>query len=139
MKTIIRLTAVAVLSLFAFSATYADEVAAGEEQQVYSSVNFYSSFPGGMEGLVQFLSENLQYPEEAERQGIEGQVLLKFIVEKDGTVGDVTVLRSVSPELDAEAVRVCKAMPLFKTARNAETGEPIRVMYTLPINFKLPE
>lgn len=108
-------------------------------EQLYSSVNVYSSFPGGLEGLMTFLGENIQYPESARQQFITGTVLLEFIVEKDGHVGDVTVLRSVDEALDAEAVRVCKMLPRFKTARDAETGEPIRVKYTLPVRFKLTD
>lgn len=108
-------------------------------EQLYSSVNVYSSFPGGLKGLMAFLGENIQYPESARLQFITGTVLLEFIVEKDGHVGDVTVLRSVDEALDAEAVRVCKMLPRFKTARDAKTGEPIRVKYTLPVSFKLTD
>ncbi len=106
-------------------------------QAVYSSVNIYSSFPGGRQGLVDYMTANLHYPDSAAAAGIEGKVLLEFIVEKDGSVNEVTVLRSVDPLLDNEAVRLCKNMPRFKTARDADTGEPIRVRYTLPVNFKL--
>lgn len=105
--------------------------------ELYTSVDIFSAFPGGRQGLVTFLAENLQYPEAARLAQIEGTVLLQFIVEKDGNVGEVTVLRSVDPLLDAEAVRVCNLMPRFKTARDAQTEEPIRVMYTLPVSFRL--
>ena len=107
------------------------------ENVMYTSIDIYASFPGGRDGLTTFLSENINYPEKARLAGVQGRVLLDLIVERDGSVSDVTVLRSVDPELDAEAVRVCKMMPKFMPAVNAETDEPIRVKYTLPVTFRL--
>ena len=96
------------------------------------------SFPGGNSALMRFLSEHVVYPEEAAKNKIEGKVIVQFIIEKDGSVGEVKVARGVDKELDAEAVRVCKLLPKFSPGRNAD-GEPIKIWYTLPITFKIQE
>ena len=87
---------------------------------------------------MRFLSEHVVYPEEAAKNHIEGKVIVQFIIEKDGSVGEVKVARGVDKELDAEAVRVCKLLPKFSPGRNAD-GEPIKIWYTLPITFKIQE
>ena len=106
--------------------------------EVFGSSAHMPSFPGGDGALMRFLSEHVVYPEEAAKNKIEGKVIVQFIIEKDGSVGEVKVARGVDKELDAEAVRVCKSLPKFSPGRNAD-GEPIKIWYTLPITFKIQE
>ena len=81
------------------------------------------------------MGRNVKYPEEAQKQKIQGRVTVQFIIEKDGTITGVTVLRSVHPLLDKEAIRVVQNMP--KWVPGTQRGEPVRVSYTAPINFRL--
>lgn len=135
-------------SLTAMAGTSSNDATAfssGIENQVVRSDNEFfgssghmPSFPGGDGALMRFLSEHVVYPEEAAKNKIEGKVIVQFIIEKDGSVGEVKVARGVDKELDAEAVRVCKSLPKFSPGRNAD-GEPIKIWYTLPITFKIQE
>ena len=106
-----------------------------QDTKVYETVEQLPEFPGGMEAMIKFLSENVKYPAQAVKDKIEGRVLVQFIVEKTGQIGEVKVARSVSEELDAEAVRVVKSMPNFTPGR--QDGKAVAVWYTLPISFKL--
>lgn len=93
-------------------------------------------YPGGVEGLSKFLSENIKYPKSAEKRCVEGIVVLRFIVEKTGKISNITVLKSVDKALDREAVRVVKKIKNFIPGYN-EDHAPVRVSYTLPVAFKL--
>lgn len=95
------------------------------------------SFPGGDAAMMRFISEHVVYPEEAYKNGIEGKVIVQFIVEKTGKVGEVKVARSVNEELDREAVRVIKLLPDFTPGYDRLKHEPTRVWYTLPVIFKI--
>ncbi len=106
-----------------------------ESKNVYESVEQMPEFPGGMEEMMKFLQQNIQYPASAAKNKVEGRVVLQFVVEKDGQIGEVKVARSVDPELDAEALRVVKSMPNFIPGR--QHGKPVAVWYTIPISFKL--
>jgi len=91
-------------------------------------------YPGGKNALIEYLTYNMKYPEVARKQRIEGKVLCEFIVDKDGSITDVKVLRSGGhPSLDQEAVRVIKAMP--KWLPGEQGGKKVRVRYTIPLNF----
>lgn len=92
-------------------------------------------FPGGPAALVQFLSENIKYPEEAYKNGIQGRVIVTFVVNKDGSISDAKVVKSVDSQLDEEALRVAYSMPNWIPGR--QNGEPVNVKYTVPITFKL--
>ena len=105
------------------------------DDKVYKSVEQMPRFPGGEFGLMKYLQENIKYPPEAAKNDIEGRVIVQFIVDKNGQVGEVKVLRPISEELDAEAVRVVKTLPKFEPGR--QDGEAVSVWYTLPISFKL--
>ena len=105
------------------------------DNKVYNSVEQMPEFPGGVAGLMRYLSENIKYPPEAAKNDIEGRVIVQFIIDETGQVGEVKVVRPVSDELDAEAVRVVKTLPKFEPGR--QDGEAVSVWYTLPINFKL--
>ena len=106
-----------------------------QTNKVYETVEVMPEFPGGMEEMIKFLQMNIKYPEQAAKDKIEGRVIVQFIVDKTGQVSDVQVARSVSEELDAEAVRVVKSMPQFIPGR--QDGKAVAVWYTLPISFKL--
>ena len=92
-------------------------------------------FPGGNDSLNAFIKQNLQYPKSAKEQGIEGTVIVRFIVEKDGSVTVYRINRDVNEELAAEAIRLVNIMPKWKPGM--EGPKPVRVLYTLPIVFKL--
>ena len=102
---------------------------------VDETVDQMASYPGGIPALMDFLNENIKYPEQAEREGIEGRVVAGFIVERDGSVSNIEILKSVHPLLDAEVVRVMSLMPNWIPGR--QNGQPVRVKYSLPITFRL--
>lgn len=105
------------------------------KERVFRHVEQMPEFPGGEAALMKFINENLRYPTAAIKNGIQGRVTVQFVVTKDGSVGDVKVVRGVDPTLDAEAVRVCKALPKFTPG--TQNGIPVNVWYTLPITFRL--
>ena len=105
------------------------------EEVVYKSVEQMPRFPGGEAEMMKYLMQNIQYPSNAAKNDIEGRVVLQFVIEKDGHIGEVKVVRSVDEELDAEAVRVVKSMPNFTPGY--QDGKPVAVWYTLPVMFKL--
>ena len=94
-----------------------------------------AEFPGGMGALVQFLQAETRYPKEAQDKKIQGKVLVEFIVDKEGNVTDVSVLKSAHPLLDAEAVRVCRAMPQWTPAQDGE-GKYVKSTYQLPFTLE---
>lgn len=108
-----------------------------DNDTVYNIVEVMPEFPGGMDKMANYLSDNIKYPEEAKDKGISGRVFLSFVIEKDGSVNEVKVMKSVDPLLDNEAVRVVKGMPKWKPG--TMKGKPVRVYYVLPISFKLDE
>ena len=108
-----------------------------DQDKVYQVVEKMPEFPGGIQMLIKYLSQNIKYPEEAQKLGIEGKVICQFVITKEGKVDDVNVIRSVHPSLDAEAIRVLKAMPIWIPGE--QRGTKVNVQYVLPINFKLGE
>lgn len=104
---------------------------------IYNTVDQMPQYPGGLEGLMNFLAQNINYPPAAAEKKIQGRVVLMFVVEKDGSIGEVNVVRSVDKELDDEAVRVVKSLPNFIPGRL--DGQVVRVWFTLPISFKLTD
>ena len=106
-----------------------------EENKVFDVVEQMPSFPGGMPALMQWLSQNIKYPVIAAENGVQGRVIVQFVVEKDGSVTDVHVAKSVDPSLDKEATRVVKAMPMWNPGK--QNGSAVRVKYTVPVMFKL--
>ena len=105
------------------------------DSKVYDVAEKLPEYPGGMEAMMKFLSENVHYPEEAYKSGVQGRVLVNFIIEKDGSISNVHVIKKVNDNLDAEAVRVVSAMP--KWTPGMQEGKVVRVKYTLPITFRL--
>ena len=103
--------------------------------KVYEVVEQMPTFPGGDAALMKYLAENIKYPVSAQKAKEQGRVVVQFIVEKDGAVTGVKTVRSVTPVLDAEAVRVIKAMPKWTPGRQG--GQPVRVNYNVPVSFRL--
>lgn len=103
--------------------------------QVFTMVEKMPGFPGGQSALISFLSKTIQYPKEAQEKGIQGVVVCSFIVEKDGSLSDVTVIRGLDPALDKEALRVIGEMP--KWTPGTQRGQAVRVKYTVPLTFRL--
>ncbi len=106
-----------------------------EPEKVFDVVEQMPSFPGGDAALMSFLSKNIRYPAVAEENGIQGRVIVRFVVEKDGSIGETQVARSVDPSLDREAVRVVKSMPRWVPGK--QNGSAVRVWFTLPVQFRL--
>jgi len=106
-----------------------------EETKVFDVVEQMPSFPGGPSALMQYLNSNIKYPVVAEENGVQGRVVCTFVVEKDGSITDVRVVKSVDPSLDKEAVRVVKGMP--KWIPGKQNGSAVRVKYTVPVTFRL--
>ena len=111
-----------------------DKVAKGNSE-VYDMVEQAPQFPGGPQALMKWLGENLRYPVAAQEAGVQGRVICQFVIQADGTIGETKILRGVSPELDAEAIRVVKAMPAWTPGM--QDGQAVNVRYTLPVTFRL--
>lgn len=109
--------------------------ASKDDGRVFDVVEEQPRYPGGTNALMTYLRDNIKYPAEAVKAGIQGKVIVQFVVGKDGTVRDVKPIRNISPELDAEAVRVVAAMP--KWVPGYQRGEAVNVRYTLPVNFRM--
>lgn len=102
---------------------------------VHDVVEQMPSFPGGQSALMQWLSNNIKYPTVAEENGVQGRVVCTFVVERDGSITNVQVVRGVDPSLDKEAVRVLRAMPKWNPG--TQNGTPVRVEYTVPVTFSM--
>lgn len=107
-----------------------------EEEVIFMVVETMPEFPGGQQALFKYLGENVKYPVIAQENGIQGRVICQFVVNKDGSIVDVVVVRSSGePSLDKEALRVINSMPKWKPGK--QRGKPVRVKYTVPVNFRL--
>lgn len=106
-----------------------------EEAQIFTVVESMPSFPGGDAARIKYLNENIKYPQMARESGIQGRVFVTFVVERDGSVTDVRVLRGIGGGCDEEAIRVIKNMPNWNAGQ--QRGKPVRVQFNMPILFKL--
>ena len=106
-----------------------------EEEKVFDVVEQMPSFPGGNTALMKFLNENIHYPVVAQENGVQGRVVVSFVVERDGHITDVQIARSVDPSLDKEAQRVVKSMP--KWIPGKQNGSAVRVKFNVPVAFRL--
>lgn len=104
-------------------------------EQIYDIVEQYPEFPGGYSALTEWIDDNLKYPVEAAMDGIEGRVIVQFIVRPTGKIVDAEVVRGIAPSLDKEALRLINIMPNWIPGR--QKGKAVNVRYTLPITFKL--
>jgi len=112
-----------------------DEKPKEEETKVFDVVEQMPQFPGGPQALFEYLSKNIKYPVVAEENGIQGRVIVTFVVERDGSITDVRVAKSVDPSLDKEAQRVVRSMPHWIPGK--QNGSAVRVKYTVPVTFIL--
>lgn len=108
-----------------------------KEEEIFVAVEQQPEFPGGTAALMKWLGNNVRYPQMALENGISGRVIVKFVVEKDGSVSGVTLVRGVDKDLDREAIRVVKSMPKWQPGKN--NGQAVRCYFNLPVNFKLAE
>ena len=106
-----------------------------EEEEIFQVVEEQASFPGGYGECLKWLQKNLNYPQIAQENGVQGQVVVRFVVNKDGSIVDPVVVRSVDPYLDKEALRVVKLMPKWNPGK--QRGKAVRCMFTLPVKFRL--
>lgn len=111
------------------------EVVKPKEEQIFVAVEQPAEFPGGQGALMKWLSNNIRYPEAAQQNDIQGRVVVKFVVEKDGSIGHAEILRGVDKDLDREALRVVKRMPKWQPGKN--NGQAVRSYFNLPVTFKL--
>lgn len=105
------------------------------ENKVFEVVEQMPSFPGGAGALMKYLSENIKYPVVAQENGVQGRVVVSFVVERDGSITDVKVAKSVDPSLDREAMRVVRSMPHWIPGK--QNGSAVRVKYNVPVSFRL--
>ena len=105
------------------------------EQEIFKIVEEMPAFPGGEAKLMEYVSKNIKYPQIARETGVQGRVYVNFVVEPDGSVSNVSVLRGIGGGCDEEAIRVVKSMPKWKPGK--QRGKAVRVSYMLPVNFKL--
>ena len=124
MKRLFLIMFLAFLSVNAYSQS---------DDEVYSLVEEAAQFPGGQEEMMKFIQDNRQYPDEAKSQNLHGRVIVSFIVEKDGSLSNVKVMRSLGSGCDEEAVRVINSMPKWKPGKNS--GKEVRTKMLVPITF----
>ena len=105
-----------------------------DAEYAFEQVEVKPEFPNGNDGLVKYLSENIKYPKKALKNGVTGKVFVQFVIDKTGKVTNVVAVRGVEKSLDKEAVRVIKSMPKWKPGM--KDGNPVKIKYTIPINFK---
>lgn len=103
--------------------------------QIFQAVEQPAEFPGGQAALMKWLSNNIRYPESAQQNGVSGRVIVKFVVEKDGSISQASIAKGVDRDLDQEALRVVKRMPKWQPGKN--NGQAVRSYFTLPVTFKL--
>lgn len=106
-----------------------------EEERIFEVVEVSPSFPGGQDAMYKFLNDNINYPTIAQENGVQGRVVLQFVVGRNGEITDVKVMKSVDPSLDREAVRVVKSMPRWMPGK--QNGQAVKARFTLPVQFRL--
>jgi protein TonB len=106
-----------------------------KEEEIFVAVEQQAEFPGGQAALMKWLSNNIRYPETAQQNDVQGRVVVKFVVEKDGSIGAATIAKGVDKDLDKEALRVVKKMPKWQPGKN--NGVAVRSYFNLPVTFKL--
>lgn len=106
-----------------------------KEEEIFVAVEQPAEFPGGQAALMKWLNQNIRYPEAAQQNDIQGRVIVKFVVEKDGSIGQASIVKGVDKDLDREALRVVKKMPKWQPGKN--NGVAVRSYFNLPVTFKL--
>ena len=134
-KIVIIALFLAICGVLQAQSNKSNEVIGANPTHSFEELDEKPEFPGGTDGLVKYLSENITYPKKAQQNGVEGKVMVQFVVSKKGKITRVEVLRGVEKSLDKAAVKVIKAMPLWKPG--SVGGNAVDVIYSLPIVFKL--
>jgi protein TonB len=106
-----------------------------KEEEIFVAVEQQAEFPGGQAALAKWLANNVRYPEAAQQNNISGRVIVRFVVEKDGSIGATNIVKGVDKDLDKEALRVVKKMPKWQPGKN--NGVAVRSYFNLPVNFRL--
>ena len=106
-----------------------------DTNEIYMVVEDSPQFPGGLQALLDYLHDNIKYPESCRRDSIQGRVIISFVIEKDGSINSAEIVKGVHEQLDAEALRVIDAMPKWKPGK--QRGKTVRVKYAIPVNFRL--
>ena len=106
-----------------------------DTNEIYMVVEDSPQFPGGLQAFLDYLHDNIKYPESCRRDSIQGRVIISFVVEKDGSINSAEIVKGVHEQLDAEALRVIDAMPKWKPGK--QRGKTVRVKYAIPVNFRL--
>lgn len=104
-------------------------------EEIFVAVEQQAEFPGGHAAAMKWISNNLRYPETARDKDIQGRVIVKFVVEKDGSIGAATIAKGVDEDIDREALRIVRKMPRWRPAKT--NGQPVRSYFTLPVTFRL--
>jgi protein TonB len=126
----------ALMAVFGLTTVNAQKtVVAKKNQKVFDVVEQMPEYPGGQAALIEYISNNVKYPDDAAKKKVEGKVFVTFVVDTDGKITDVSLLRKVFPSLDAEAIRVISGMPNWIPGK--QKGQVVRVKYTVPIMFRL--
>lgn len=128
----LKVTLMMLVLFFSFTTSTAQTK---KNDMVFDVVEVMPQYPGGQIAMLKYIMENIKYPEQAMKEGIQGRVTVRFIVEKDGSISDVRPVLSVHPLLDKEAVRVVKSMPKWSPGK--QNGKPVRVRFNVPVMFKL--
>ena len=133
-----RLILLSLMASFGFATVLAQKTVVSQKvrkDEVFMVVENMPEYPGGNEAMFAFFAKNMKYPADAQKNKVQGRVFVTFIVDKDGAITDVQVVKPAYPSLDAEAVRLVKMMPKWKPG--TQRGVPVRVKFTLPVVFKL--
>lgn len=134
MKTTILTILLTILCLGTANAQKPMKVKVNQKtEKVYDVVEEMPSFPGGQAEMMHYLAQNAKYPQDAYEQVKSGRVLVQFIVEKDGSISNVKIMKSIFPSLDEEAIRLIKGMPRWNPGK--QKGKAVRVKYTIPVSF----
>lgn len=123
------------LFLFCIDVSFAQHTSSSSTKSVSKSSQKNPEFPGGIEGLAKYLQKNIQYPKEAMQAGIEGKVIVSFVIDKQGLVQNAKIIKSMREDFDEEALRVVRAMPKWRPG--TQKGKRVAVSFNLPIAFKL--
>lgn len=139
MVSLLRLICVTVFIALNCNGVYASEcnVAQSDDvpEKIYTATEQMPQFPGGEAALMKYMQNNIKYPVVAIENGTQGNVIVQFVVKKDGTIGIVKIVRGLSPELNKEAIRLCKSLPKF--IPGTMKGEAVNVWYTSVVSFRL--
>ena len=133
-----RLILLSLMAAFSLATVQAQKTVVSQKEQkpeVFMVVENMPEYPGGNEAMFAFFAKNMKYPADAQKNKVQGRVLVTFVVERDGTLTDVQVAKPTFPSLDDEAMRLVKKMPKWKPG--TQRGVPVRVKFTLPVVFKL--